>query len=278
MLRLYPRWHGSQRQGQATLHEISTAAKAAKVSPKIFTLSEGEMLYLPPLWLHSVESLSPSVAANFWTHSLFSDTWSLLSNVTGGDEDGEGDRPEADRFRGLFAGYVEGPATMLAAAQVILTHLFQMLPRAQSGDNTLSSVARNLVLARYSKPNIGPSGAPVGGREDAKETLPATRWDARAASSEAADLAEERRAFIETCVRACAPKEQARIKIRQSQRDTLRAFAEALGALPDGPRSLLLEEWVDELSGWVVSQAGLKFWEAHVGVFVSKCLYREGVG
>ena len=131
MFRLHPRWHGSQRQGQASLREIATAAETAEVHPKIFTLHQGEALYLPPMWFHHVESRSPSVSANFWTHSLYSDTWSLLSNVT--DEEGvEVDHPEKDRFRGLFAGHDEAlPPVRIYAGHSIA--FFQVLQEGESG-------------------------------------------------------------------------------------------------------------------------------------------------
>jgi hypothetical protein len=273
MLRLHPRWHGSQRQAQATLQEIATAAKAANVSPKIFTLSAGEMLYLPPLWFHHVESLSPSVSANFWTHSLYSDTWSLLSNVTGSTDEGkhQEDHPEMDRFRGLFAGHDEDAETMFAAARVILSRLLQMLPHRRSGgDSTaLASVARNVLLARYSK---HPSFA--GGTSS--ESGSGTMWDTHMPSFQTPEASAERRIIVETCARARAPAAWATIRLGAQQRETLRVFADALSVLPDGPRSLLLEEWVDELSGWVVAaQAEWKFAAANVGTFLLECLHRQ---
>jgi hypothetical protein len=74
---------------------------------------------LPPLWFHFVASLTPNVGASFWTDSLFSDVWCLLTNASrtgsGGNTAGSTTTPDhrspwrPSQWRGLLDGVVVPP-------------------------------------------------------------------------------------------------------------------------------------------------------------------------
>ena len=67
---------------QVHVPDIAGHPAAQRTSAYSVTLGPNEALYLPPLWFHFVESVSPNVGVNLWTDSLPSDIWNLLANST----------------------------------------------------------------------------------------------------------------------------------------------------------------------------------------------------
>ena len=80
LLQLYPRSHGSQRQGQVHFPDVVMNNVELQQEIYVVELQPGDAIYVPPLWLHYVESIQGGVAANFWTDSLASDVWLHLMN------------------------------------------------------------------------------------------------------------------------------------------------------------------------------------------------------
>lgn len=77
-LRLYPRWHGSQRQSRLHLPEWLARAPASTSGAFEVALGPGDLLFLPALWLHHVESLTHSSAVGLWTAGRALDAWAAL--------------------------------------------------------------------------------------------------------------------------------------------------------------------------------------------------------
>ena len=68
----YPFLHPSHAQAQVNVSDFSEAANfplVAKVQAVEVTLEPGDLLYMPPLWFHHVESMSVSISVNAWTDS-----------------------------------------------------------------------------------------------------------------------------------------------------------------------------------------------------------------
>ena len=68
----YPYLHPSHAQTQVNLsdtHDIDTFPLAGKVRALEIVLQPGDLLYMPPLWFHLVESLELSISVNVWTDS-----------------------------------------------------------------------------------------------------------------------------------------------------------------------------------------------------------------
>lgn len=66
-LRLFPFWHGSNRQAQAALPADETRW--------VTVLKPGDALVLPSRWFHRVKSLSATVGVNWWSGGLDRDVW-----------------------------------------------------------------------------------------------------------------------------------------------------------------------------------------------------------
>ena len=71
MLSLFPTGHPSDRQSQVrNLSNVGDAfPKARGVKRQEAVLRPGQTLYVPPFWVHNVESLSTSIALSIWTES-----------------------------------------------------------------------------------------------------------------------------------------------------------------------------------------------------------------
>jgi len=78
-LYLYPYLHPHHAQSQIFpgSDEINFP-KFKQAIAKTVTLSHGELLYIPPYWVHEVESLVPSININSWTKTPEPD---LLKNI-----------------------------------------------------------------------------------------------------------------------------------------------------------------------------------------------------
>ena len=203
-VQLHPRWHGSQRQGQIHLPSLTPTPPEVIVAE----LGPGDMLYVPPLWFHYVESLVAGVAANFWTDSLASDTWLQLTNRSAEDSDSAGNW---DGLLDLIDGNV-----LVGGAAVI-----------------------RLVVNKTS----------------------------------AVHVAERYAGFDQNCgvIKARCNAQRPQIKLGEIARAVLREYAAALRAVEEGPRSLLLAEWVDEFSGFVLKRADLPV--TCVPAFLKRCAF-----
>ena len=68
----YPFLHPSHAQAQVNTsseEEVERFGLARRVEGVVATLHPGDLLYLPPLWFHEVESLGVSISVNVWTDS-----------------------------------------------------------------------------------------------------------------------------------------------------------------------------------------------------------------
>ena len=68
----YPFLHPSHAQSQVNLSDITENTKfplAERVRGLEVVLKPGDLLYIPPLWFHLVESLETSISVNVWTDS-----------------------------------------------------------------------------------------------------------------------------------------------------------------------------------------------------------------
>eukprot|EP00301_Raphidiophrys_heterophryoidea_P010938 c1629_g1_i1.p1 GENE.c1629_g1_i1~~c1629_g1_i1.p1 ORF type:complete len:366 (-),score=66.28 c1629_g1_i1:314-1411(-) len=83
-LRPYPYLHPHHAQCQTN---VSLAATDSSVVGSLGSiemvaeLSPGDMLYLPPMWFHEVETLEPSVAVNVWTDTSMSNVAEQLQTI-----------------------------------------------------------------------------------------------------------------------------------------------------------------------------------------------------
>ncbi|XP_011403823.1 PREDICTED: uncharacterized protein LOC105312682 [Amphimedon queenslandica] len=68
----YPFLHPSHAQAQVNLSRLEDAKEfplSSRLEVYEVTLEPGDLLYMPPLWFHYVESLSISISVNVWTDS-----------------------------------------------------------------------------------------------------------------------------------------------------------------------------------------------------------------
>jgi hypothetical protein len=65
--RLHPLWHKSQVDFHAP--DIGAFPRYAEAEVYEAVLEPGDLLYVPPLWWHNVESLTESVSLSTWSHS-----------------------------------------------------------------------------------------------------------------------------------------------------------------------------------------------------------------
>ena len=69
-VRPYPFLHPSQAQCQLADYMFRHNSKQANALPSVVLLKPGDVLYLPPLWFHSVVSITASYSVNAWTEDL----------------------------------------------------------------------------------------------------------------------------------------------------------------------------------------------------------------
>ena len=68
----YPFLHPSHAQAQVNLSDLSNAGTyplTSRVEAYSVILQPGDLLYMPPMWFHHVESKSVSISVNVWTDS-----------------------------------------------------------------------------------------------------------------------------------------------------------------------------------------------------------------
>lgn len=88
----YPFLHPSHAQAQINISDSNTAQSfplIGKVEAMEVTLHPGDLLYMPPLWFHHVESLSVSISVNVWTDSKQTEVMESVYSLplpTGGPE------------------------------------------------------------------------------------------------------------------------------------------------------------------------------------------------
>ena len=90
-LRLFPYWHGSNRQAQAP-HPLEHECKAMGEDEDdegtySIDLVPGDVLFVPPRWFHKVESITPNIGINWWTGGLDRDVWMYVLGASGGGDE-----------------------------------------------------------------------------------------------------------------------------------------------------------------------------------------------
>jgi hypothetical protein len=231
LLDLYPRWHGSQRQGQV---HYPTIAHQVASKTYVAELQKGDALYLPPLWLHYVESMQGGVATNFWTDSLCSDLWKQLLQtfepidsadpyVVGGSEGGN--------WNALYDKKVNALIQAKAMVDIVLSQvdgLFaarKMQGLHHRGKNFTTTCIKSCSSGRCN--GIGRAGI--------------------------SQLCTSSRSF----------------QVKTSVRVVLNSYASGLNGLEEGSRSLLLSEWVDEFILFAIKKGGHRV--SCVEIYVDEC-------
>ena len=218
-LQLYPRWHGSRRQAQIHYPTIATQTKI-KDAVVIAELQAGDALYVPPLWLHYVESIKGGVAANFWTNSLASDIWLQLCqrNEDEGEDMGIGmfEVPTFGNWIDVFD--LATTASPIAHAQVVIHTLLAQLKEA-------TGAMRHAAVAAHADVR--------GGKLETKCPT------------------------FNQIVNACQKKRiEHKAQLIPSVVKRLHAYTSVLKLLDVGSRSLLLTEFVDEFAIFAVQLDG----------------------
>lgn len=44
-------------------------------------MGPGDVLYVPPLWFHHVQAITPSISVSVWSHANVTDLWTKASSV-----------------------------------------------------------------------------------------------------------------------------------------------------------------------------------------------------
>ncbi len=243
-LQLHPRWHGSQRQAQVHLPHVLSEVNEEVV---VVTLQSGDALYIPPLWFHFVETLSSSVSVNFWTDSFFLDSWVFLT--------------DRRRWSDRFFGNLKSPlnvASLLQTARAIISMLIESLEMK----GALDDVAIELLKQRYASDDAASSAWDI------------KVWDSTMKTFDPLD-AHKRRSAVSTSCRA-HKEPNGFNKLGTAALVEIQEYANLLNTFDDGVRKLLLMEWVDEFSVWVLGDAAssndLELGDACVGVFWESCL------
>ena len=233
-LRLYPFWHGSNRQAQAAL-PLSPEQPMWRAD-----LEPGDALLLPSRWFHSVTSMSRSIGVNWWTGGLDRDVWIYVLGADG-DEDGwdGGTRWSALACAGpLLDSSVSPRLPLLDCARdslaAVLAALEHGTPDPLLGGRPLSRRAKALLRARY---------------EPIEPPLPPT--------AVAASVAEH-------CQRRSRRGEEAKddeeatghsLPLGGDWMVAVRNSARALGLLSESNLDLALDDLLDHTAAWAVGQA-----------------------
>ena len=244
LLRLHPRWHGSQRQSQGSEDTSWPAAISTETFVLQVELNEGDALYIPPLWFHLVESIQGGVAANFWTDSLVSDTWLQVTNRTTAEEAmTTGDWSMLLQQQQSGGGGMESEQFVLLQARDVVHHL--------------------LLLTRVDSKSLIETVAARRSEGDLLDDI--VLDDQRVVAAE--NAGEIYRGRVAT---ACKDAAVTTVLLDDNVRTTLSEYARALNALDAGSKSLLVAEWIDEFSSFAMSTIGLK--RSDNRIFVEECL------
>ncbi len=247
-LQLHPRWHGSQRQAQVHLPRVLSELNEEVV---VVTLQSGDALYIPPLWFHFVETLSSSVSVNFWTDSFFLDSWVFLTDR----------RRWSEHLFGNFT-----PARPLNVESLLQTAraIMSMLIESLEMKGALNGVAKELLKQRYASDDAASSAWDI------------KVWDSSMKNFDPLD-AHKRRSTVSTSCRAHKERNGANFAaLGTAALVEIQEYANLLNTFDDGVRVLLVHEWTDEFSVWVLGDAAssndLELGDSCVGVFWESCL------
>jgi len=268
LARLHPIWHGSHLAARTRLSPAEvTAAGGFEV-----TLDAGDVLYLPPAWLHRVVSVEPNVGLNLWTDSLLVDvhrhvsdrqTWGRLvrgctsTSTSTADATGAADAPPADL------------AALAACARRVVHELVDAVQRHARPSSVPGEPTATLSVGRRARLLLR-----------ARYDAASTSWDAAVPAFVSAASEEARRHVASACDEARRAGDAAATATAATLppplREELDGFARAFALLGEGSRDLLLDEWVEGLARFVVGPAademlGLTLGDAAVGTFVEGC-------
>jgi hypothetical protein len=242
-LRLFPYWHGSNRQAQAPLPSGHAAYQV--------TLHPGDVLFVPSRVFHRVESLTPSVSVNWWTGGLDRDVWVYVMGA--GLEGGGG----GGRWtNGICAPNTESPMERSLSVLVCVREAYAMLlatvaAAGEGGGHTASTArlhARRLLAERAS--------ALVGSRyEPLRSRLqpPSSRLGGSCQHDDESGESGEGAAVW----RALQGKEEG-VHVPEGGRISLSRVQEtayALLMLTPSHRDLALDDLLDHTAAWAVGQA-----------------------
>jgi hypothetical protein len=237
-LQLHPVWHGSHLAARKRLRDDEFVAHGGYHA----TLHPGSVLYIPPAWFHQVTSLSRNAGLNIWTDSLTGDAWRSLGigNKTKLRHTGD--------WSSLFepAGCLQADlATLFRCARVTLEHLHEQL---LDEHRSLADASESDGRARRSKQ----AAALLASRYLSHS------WQERVPSFATA-AARESRASVEHICAAAATTDAATVTLisalRASQHSIVSNYAGLLNQLEDGSRSLLIDDFTEELVRYVVGTA-----------------------
>ena len=267
---VHPSWHGSHLAAQASLSD----AQFASLGGVTATLTAGDVLYLPPGWFHEVSSVSDNVGINLWTHSLATDTWHHLN----------GDAAQWDALLTEHINCISGglaPLLQCARACLLVLHAelhAQLNADMQSAQSTyltflsttgtyLYSLAPSYVAlsSAQTTQHVSMHAVARGKLAEQAALLVATRYATRAWQAElpkfrtplAAAARERVAGHCDALLRSAAAstEDSTDAVLVDSQRQLIHGYAHALARIEEGLRSLLLDEFVDEFSRYVVGPA-----------------------
>ena len=248
-MQVHPRWHQSTRQAQMRLNGKHRVEGDGAMQVH---LRAGDLLFVPALWFHEVESLSENVAINVWTHSLAHDVWDTLRV----DEDPERWPLFAGSCSAALVGVAAASHAQIARLFACVRHrLGSLLVRLERGHlrsaTLLSERTRSLLGARYAA-------------------------DSLAVADDVAEVAREIMLLKHLCDDALSDQQQ-QLASTVASRDPkpLDAAADALLLLDAPSRDLVLDDLVESAAAWSVGHAGISR-GALIKVFLEACLAGGG--
>jgi len=64
---MHPLWHKSRADFEAPDTDLAPCANYTKSEALVVTVAPGDLLYVPPFWWHTVETLTPSLSITSWS-------------------------------------------------------------------------------------------------------------------------------------------------------------------------------------------------------------------
>jgi hypothetical protein len=203
-----------------------------------------------------VETLAPTVSVNFWTDSVYLDSWSYLT-----------DQEKWNRLLPVV-GASASTENFVQRARLVVSTLVTLvaaaLPGGTSGSDSsgrLSTVAKQLLRQRYGVDS---------------ETGASATWDSRTKAFRDPDVIRRRAAVAKGCQTHKTHESPTSPSVDAATLAEIQDFADVFNALDAGARDLLMAEWIDEFSGWALGDAasarGLKIGVGCVGTFWESCL------
>ena len=255
-MQVHPRWHQSTRQAQMRLHGKHRLDGDGAMQVH---LRAGDLLFVPALWFHEVESVSENVAINVWTHSLAHDVWDALRV----DDDPERWPLFAGSCSAALVGVAAASHAQIARLFACVRHrLGLLLVRLEQGQlwaaALLSERTRSLLGARYATDWLAADTLAGGGDDNVAEVARGAMLLKHLCDDALSDQVQQLASTVAT-----------------SDPQPLDAAADALLLLDAPSRDLVLDDLVESAAAWSVGHAGISSGSL-IKVFLDACLAGGG--